>query len=87
MIDMSRLKKRAREFTKGSVDETMKTVIWGDVIKHYEKLAKGKQAIVYTHSVEASENVSKAFNEAGYNSIAVSGKTPREAREAAMQAF
>ena len=87
MIDMSRLKKRAGEFTKGSVDETMKTVIYGDVIKHYEKLAKGKQAIVYTHSVEASENVSKAFNEVGYNSIAVSGKTPREAREAAMQAF
>lgn len=87
MIDMSRLKKRAGEFTKGSVDETMKTVIYGDVIKHYEKLAKGKQAIVYTHSVEASENVSKAFNEAGYNSIAVSGKTPREARETAMQAF
>lgn len=87
MIDISCLKKRAGEFTKGSVDETMKTVIYGDVIKHYEKLAKGKQAIVYTHSVEASENVSKAFNEAGYNSIAVSGKTPREARETAMQAF
>ena len=87
MIDMSRLKKRAGEFTKGSVDETMKTVIYGDVIKHYEKLAKGKQAIVYTHSVEASENVSKAFNKAGYNSMAVSGKTPREARETAMKAF
>lgn len=87
MIDISCLKKRAGEFTKGSVDETMKTVIYGDVIKHYEKLAKGKQAIVYTHSVEASENVSKAFNEAGYNSIAVSGKTPKEARETAMQAF
>lgn len=87
MINESALKKRAGEFTKGSVDETMKTVIYGDVIKHYEKLAKGKQAIVYTHSVEASENVSKAFNEAGYNSIAVSGKTPREARETAMKAF
>ena len=87
MINESALKKRAGEFTKGSVDETMKTVIYGDVIKHYEKLAKGKQAIVYTHSVEVSDNVSKAFNEAGYNSIAVSGKTPREARETAMRAF
>ena len=87
LIDVSRLKKRAGEFTKQSVDETMKTVIYGDVIKHYEKLAKGKQAIVYTHSVEASENVSKAFNKAGYNSMAVSGKTPREARETAMRAF
>ena len=87
MIDVSRLKKRAGEFTKQSVDDTMKTVIYGDVIKHYEKLAKGKQAIVYTHSVEASENVSKAFNDAGYVSIAVSGKTPKEERETAMRAF
>ena len=87
MIDVAGLKKRAGEFTKQSVDDTMKTVIYGDVIKHYEKLAKGKQAIVYTHSVEASENVSKAFNDAGYNSMAVSGKTPKEEREAAMRAF
>ena len=87
MIDVAGLKKRAGEFTKQSVDDTMKTVIYGDVIKHYEKLAKGKQAIVYTHSVEASESVSKAFNDAGYNSMAVSGKTPREERETAMRAF
>ncbi|CRH94415.1 Predicted HKD family nuclease [Chlamydia trachomatis] len=46
MIDIASLKKRAGEFTKQSVDENMKTVIYGDVIKHYEKLAKGKQAIV-----------------------------------------
>ena len=87
MIDVASLKKRAGEFTKQSVDDTMKTVVFGDVIGHYEKLAKDKQAIVYTHSVEASENVSKAFNDAGYNSMAVSGKTPREEREAAMRAF
>ena len=87
LIDVAGLKKRAGEFTKQSVDDTMKTVIYGDVIKHYEKLAKGKQAIVYTHSVEASENVSKAFNDAGYVSIAVSGKTPKEERETAMRAF
>ena len=87
MIDVASLKKRAGEFTKQSVDDTMKTVVFGDVIGHYEKLAKGKQAIVYTHSVEASENVSKTFNKAGYNSMAVSGKTPREVRETAMRAF
>ena len=87
LIDVAGLKKRAGEFTKQSVDDTMKTVVFGDVIGHYEKLAKGKQAIVYTHSVEASENVSKAFNDAGYNSMAVSGKTPKEEREAAMRAF
>ena len=87
LIDTTNLKKRGGEFTKKSVDDTMKRVIYGDVIRHYEKLAKGKQAIVYTHSVEASESVSNTFNEKGYTSIAISGKTPPEARERAMQAF
>ncbi|HER6634040.1 TPA: ATP-dependent helicase, partial [Streptococcus pyogenes] len=87
MIDNSVLKKRGGEFTKDSVNQSMKSVIYGDVIKHYEKLAKGKQAIVYTHSVEASHLVSDTFNQAGYQSQAVSGKTPKNEREEAMRAF
>ena len=87
LIDTTNLKKRGGDFTKKSVDDTMKRVIYGDVIRHYEKLAKGKQAIVYTHSVEASESVSNTFNEHGYSSIAISGKTPPEKRERAMRAF
>ncbi|HER5321464.1 TPA: DEAD/DEAH box helicase [Streptococcus pyogenes] len=87
MIDNSVLKKRGGEFTKDSVDQSMKSVIYGDVIKHYEKLAKGKQAIVYTHSLEASDLVSDTFNQAGYQSQAVSGKTPKNEREEAMRAF
>lgn len=87
LIDTTNLKKRGGEFTKKSVDDTMKRVVYGDVIRHYEKLAKGKQAIVYTHSVEASESVSNTFKKNGYTSIAISGKTPPEVRERAMQAF
>ncbi|HEP1404254.1 TPA: DEAD/DEAH box helicase [Streptococcus pyogenes] len=87
MIDNSALKKRGGEFTKDSVNQSMKSVIYGDVIKHYEKLAKGKQAIVYTHSVEASHLVSDTFNQAGYQSQSVSGKTSKSEREEAMQAF
>lgn len=87
LIDTTNLKKRGGEFTKKSVDDTIKRVVYGDVIRHYEKLAKGKQAIVYTHSVEASESVSNTFKKNGYTSIAISGKTPPEVRERAMQAF
>lgn len=87
MIDNSALKKRGGEFTKDSIDQSMKSVIYGDVIKHYEKLAKGKQAIVYAHSVEASHLISDTFNRAGYQSQAVSGKTPKIEREMAMRAF
>lgn len=87
LIDTSLLKKRAGEFTRQSTDETMKRVIYGDVIKHYEKLAKGKQAIVYAHSVEAAEVVSKAFQSSGYQSAVVHGKTSQERREELMCDF
>ena len=54
MIDTSKLKKRGGEFTKDSIDDSLKSVIYGDVIKHYKELADGKQAIVYTDFNESS---------------------------------
>lgn len=88
LLDMAKLKKRSGEFTNHSVDEALdfKTE-YGDYIDHYERLAKGKQAIVYTHSVEYAERVSKRFSEHGYQSGVVSGKTPQSERESLMQAF
>lgn len=88
LLDMAKLKKRSGEFTNHSVDEALdfKTE-FGDYIDHYERLVKGKQAIVYTHSVEYAERVAKRFLEQGYQSGVVSGKTPRSERESLMQAF
>ena len=87
LIDESILKKKAGEFTTKSVDESMKQVVYGDVIQHYEKLSKDKQAIVYAHSVESAERVSDEFNLSGYNSAVVHGKTPKTLREDTMHAF
>lgn len=88
LLDMAKLKKRSGEFTNNSVDEALdfKTV-HGDYISHYERLAKGKQAIVYAHSVEYAERVAKRFFEHGYQSAVVSGKTPQSERESLMEAF
>lgn len=87
VIDTSKLKKRAGEFTNDSIDESMKKIVYGDIINHYERLAKGKQAIVYAHNVEAAKRVASEFNSYGYQSTAISGKTPKNERETAMQAF
>ena len=87
MIDTSKLKKRGGEFTKDSIDESMKSVIYGDVLKHYKELADGKQAIVYTHSIKSAEQVADEFNQNGYKAIAISGKTPKTERNHAMQEF
>lgn len=88
LLDMAKLKKRSGEFTNGSVDAALDfNTEYGDYLDHYERLAKGKQAIVYTHSVEYAERVAKRFSEYGYQSAVVSGKTPRNEREEAMYAF
>lgn len=87
MIDTSKLKKRGGDFTKDSIDNSMKSVIYGDVLKHYKTLAEGKQAIVYTYNVESAEQVAEEFNNNGYKAIAISGKTPKKIRDEAMQNF
>lgn len=88
LLDMAKLKKRSGEFTNHSVDVAFDTkATYGDYIDHYERLAKGKQAIVYTHSVEYAKRVAKRFLEQGYQSAVVSGKTPQSEREILMQAF
>ena len=59
---MAKLKKRSGEFTNDSIDVAFDFKgTYGDYIDHYERLAKGKQAIVYTHSVEYAERVAKRF--------------------------
>ena len=88
LLDMAKLKKRSGEFTNHSIDAAFSfNGTYGDYIDHYERLAKGKQAIVYTHSVEYAERVAKRFSEQGYQSAVVSGKTPQSERESHMQAF
>lgn len=88
LLDKSKLKKRQGEYTNQSIDEGLDTKTQhGDYLTHYERLAKGKQAIVYCHSVDYAERVSKRFSKAGYQAAVVSGKTPKVERERAMRAF
>lgn len=61
--------------------------IVGDVVATYQKFASGKQAIVFTVDVETSQEMSRAFNEAGIPSAAISGKTPAAVRNALMDKF
>lgn len=88
LLDQAKLRKRQGEYTNQSIDDSFDfKQQHGDYLSHYERLAKGKQAIVYCHSVEYAERVSKRFFEAGYQSAVVSGKTPKVERERAMRAF
>ena len=88
LIDTSNLKlNNLREFSNNSVDNEMKNMVYGDVIKHYRKLADGEQAIAYCHSVEASQHTAEEFSRSGIPSIHIDGNTPKAARDDIISRF
>lgn len=59
----------------------------GDVIKYYNLLAKGKQAICYTVNVKHSKETCEMFNNAGISSIHMDAKTPEIERQKILEDF
>lgn len=88
LLDLKKLRKRSGEFTNSSIDDALDFKgEYGDFIDHYKRLADGKQAIVYVHSVVYAEKVAERFNNNGYRAVVVTGQTDKKAREEYMQAF
>ncbi|WP_375813158.1 DEAD/DEAH box helicase [Enterococcus durans] len=89
LIDKNVLKLNSMsEFSKGSIDKALEQkAIYGDVIKHYKKLADGEQAIVYCHSIESSIKTAGLFKEAGYQSAHIDGKTNKQERDDIIEKF
>lgn len=80
-IDTSKLRtKRAGDYSVDSIQEAMKPKIYGNAVKHYLKLAAGKQAIAYTYNVDSAIRLAQAFNARGITARAVAGSTPKEER-------
>jgi len=89
LIDKSVLKiSSTKDFTKGSIDNALnQKAIYGDVVKHYEKLAKNEQAIAYCHSIESSLKTKELFNKAGYPAEHIDAKTKKNERERIIEQF
>lgn len=80
-IDASKLRaKRTGDYSEDSIREAMKPKIYGNAVKHYLKLAAGKQAIAYTYNVDSAIRLAQAFNSQGITARAVAGSTPKEER-------
>lgn len=76
-VNAKNMKHRAGEFI---IDEEAYADVYGDVIKHYRKLADGKQTIAYCPSVEISKLTAEEFNLAGIPAAHVDGETPKQER-------
>ncbi len=86
-IDNSKLKSSRGDYSNKSIDEALDHTIYGNAIHYYKKLAAGKQAIVYTHSVDSAYQTAESFNEAGISARALDGKTESDERDRVIQDY
>lgn len=80
--------KRTGEFDMTGLDDQFnKRMIWGDVIKHYQKLADGQQAILYASSLYQSQKMAMSFASVDITSAHIDGKTPKNIRDDIIKRF
>lgn len=65
----------------------MDKAIYGDVLKHYRKLADGVKAVCYCSTIDHSKEMAHRFREAGIPAAHIDGDTPKELRAAIIQYF
>lgn len=75
------------DYTAESMQEAMSTKIFGHIVKQYKRIAAGKQAVVYTYSVDSAIKIAAEFNSAGISAIEVDGTTSKEKRDRAVRKF
>ncbi|MGL6009324.1 MAG: DEAD/DEAH box helicase, partial [Culicoidibacterales bacterium] len=82
------LKLSKGDFDAKEISEAFeKKAIFGDVVKEYRELANNKQAIVYTHSIEASKKIVMEFNNNSICAAHVDGTTPKKERAEIIEKF
>lgn len=87
-LDRSKLKMNSiREFSNASISNAMERKIYGNAVKHYEKLADGEQAIAYCHNIESSIRTAEEFNSHGIPAAHIDAKTPKAERDAIIDRF
>ena len=88
-IDREHLKQNSMgEYDNKSIaEEFNKSRIYGEIVRHYNKHAKGHKAIVYAPSIEISKQIAKEFQAEGIKAAHADGSTPKKEREKIMSDF
>ncbi|HEL8613808.1 TPA: DEAD/DEAH box helicase [Listeria monocytogenes] len=80
--------KRTGEYDITQLDDQFnQRKVWGDVIKHYQKLADGEQAILYASSIYQSKKMAASFEQVGITAAHIDGKTLKTERDHIIQQF
>ena len=88
LTDKTKLKKSSTgDYSNKSMDEAIGKTIYGDVVKHYRKLADGQKTILYAHNIEYSKMFAEKFNDAGISAQHIDAKTPKADRQHIIEQF
>lgn len=89
VTDLSGLKRKSTgDFDQVQAAELlMQKAIYGDVLRHYRKLADGVKAICYCSTVRHSEEMASRFREAGVPAAHIDGNTPKDRRAEIIRDF
>lgn len=87
-IDMSGVHKRAGEFIASEIEQQAdKPVITGDAVAHYREVAYAKRTVAFCVSIEHSQHIAQAFNDAGIPAAHIDGGVDDEYRDRAIKMF
>lgn len=86
-IDRSKLRKQNGDYSSSSMDEALNHQIYGHIVQQYQRLANGKQAVVYCHSIESAKKVTQQFRKAGITVAEIDGNTDQNVRDKLVQQF
>ncbi|MEE6637536.1 DEAD/DEAH box helicase [Limosilactobacillus pontis] len=86
-IDRSKLRKSNGDYSSQSMDEAINHQIYGHIVQQYQRLANGKQAVVYCHSIESAKKVTEQFSKVGISAAEIDGNTDSQVRDELVQKF
>ena len=88
LVDTSGLRTIAGDYVVSDLEQLInERAIYGDILKHYQRLAPGERTICYCVSVEHARRAADTFNRAAIRSAVLSAGTPVRERIAIMEDF
>lgn len=87
-VETDGLRVQAGDYVIKDLEQLMSDrAIYSDVLKSWERLAKGQKTIAYCVSVKHAQETARMFTEAGYPAVEIDGSTPPKRRAEIMQNF
>lgn len=86
-IDRSKLRKSNGDYSSESMGQAISHEIYGHIVEQYQRLVKGKQAVVYCHSIESAKKITQQFEQVGITAAEVDGNTEVALRDELVQKF